>query len=446
LQQPQPSPLPAAVASPQQPVQLRRTTRVHQPPKHFQDFFCGIVHSLSLPVEHHALVIALTHIQEPTTYKQASKHPGWVQAMDKEIEALNSNNTWDLVDLPPEKRAISSKWVYKIKLHSDGSLERLKARLVIRGFTQKYRVDYQEVFSPVVKMTTIRSVIALAASRGWFLYQLDVNNAFLYGDLDEEVYMEVPKGILNPLNKVCRLKKSLYGLKQANRQWFSKLSATLISLGYQKSKNDYSLFINKSSTDITIAVVYVDDIMLTGSSSAEIAHVKQHFHSLFGIKDLGKLHYFLGLEVSYIPQGIVLSQKKFTLEFLKDGNLPSSRPVLTPLPSNYKLTPDEGDLLTDPTYYRAMVGKLNFLTHTRPDLSFAVQVLSQFMQQPHTSHLTALQHTLRYIQGTIGQGILLKATDQITLQAYSDSNWAACPYSRRSVTGYIILFGSSPIS
>ena len=148
--------------------------------------------------------------------------------MQKEIEALNNNNTWDLVDLPAGKRAISSKWVYKVKLKSDGTLERYKARLVIRGFTQQYGIDYQEVFSPVVKMSTIRSIIALAASKQWPLFQLDVNNAFLHGDLDEEVYMEVPKG---NRHKVCWLRKSLYGLKQASRQWFSKLSHTLRSLG-----------------------------------------------------------------------------------------------------------------------------------------------------------------------------------------------------------------------
>jgi len=153
----------------------------------------------------------------------------------------------------------------------------------------------------MVKVATIRSVIALAASKSWPLYQLDVNNAFLHEDFDEEVYMEVPKGIPNPLNKVCKLKKSLYGIKQASRQWFSKLSTTLVSLRYQQSKNDYSLFINKSSTYITIAAVYVDDIMLTGSSQTEIALIKKHLHSCFGIKDLGRLHYFLGLEVSYIP-------------------------------------------------------------------------------------------------------------------------------------------------
>ena len=336
-----------------------------------QDYFCGLVASTDLPLEHHAFVSLLTQYLEPKSYEQAAKDPAWVAAMNAEIDALLANHTWDFVDLPPGKKPISSKWVYRVKLKSDGSLERLKARLVIRGSTQQYGIDYQEVFSPVVKMATIRSVIALAASRGWTIFQLDVNNAFLHGDLDEEVYMEVPKGIPNPLNKVCKLKKSLYGLKQASRQWFSKLSSTLLSLGYQQSKNGYSLFINKNSTDIIIIAVYVDDIMITGSNIQEISHVKQKLHSLFGIKDLGQLHYFFGFEVSYILEGIVLSQKKFAIDLLTDSGFDCSKFVSTPLPYNCKLDPDSGELLHDPTHYRALVGKLNYLSHSRPDLSFA---------------------------------------------------------------------------
>ena len=238
----------------------------------------------------------------------------------------------------------------------------------------------------------------VAAAKAWSMYQLNVNNAFIHGELDEEVYMQMPKGIPNPHNKVCRLKKSLYGLKQASRKWFSKLKDTLLSLGYIQSKNDYSLFLNKNSTHTTLLAVYVGDILLTGSHYEEIQHVKQHLNDIFGIKDLGKLHYFLGLEVTQAEQGVLLSQRKFTRELIRDCGFPLKHKVSTPLPLNCKLSPDEGTLLEDLTIYRTLVGKLNFLTNTKPDLSFSVQTLSQFLQTPRTSHLQALLHTLTYIK------------------------------------------------
>jgi len=190
----------------------------------------------------------------------------------------------------------------------------------------------------------------------------------------------------------------------------------------------------------------VDDILITGSDFEEVQHVKQHLNAKFGIKDLGKLHYFLGLEISHTAEGILLSQQKFTRELLQNCGFSLKQHASTPLPLNCKLLPDEGTLLEDPKIYRALVGKLNFLTHTRPDLSFSVQTLSQFLQTPRSSHLQALLHTLTYIQGTMTRGILLKGADKLQLHSFSDSDWAACPVSRRSVTGYLVLLGSSPIS
>ena len=294
-------------------------------------------------------------------------------------------------------------------------------------------------------MTTIRTVIALATARKWNIYQLDVNNAFLHGNLQEDVYMRVPLGIPNPNNKVCKLKKSLYGLKQASRQWFQKLAGFLNSRNYQQSKNDPSLFLKQSASDITILAIYVDDILLTGSNPTEIHSIKQHLDNEFTIKDLGLLHYFLGMEVSYVNEGIVLTQHKFTKDLLQIQHFPH-KPVHTPLPLQCKLSTEDPHDFSDPTLYRTLVGKLNFLSHTRPDLAFATQLLSQFMQNPKQSHFDALLHVLQYINTTAGQGILLKGEAHLSLQAFSDSDWASCPFSRRSVTGYLILLGNSPIS
>ena len=386
------------------------------------------------------------NIAEPTNYKEASEQSEWVEAMNKEIHALIKNNTWDIVDLPPGKKAIGCKWVYKVKLKPDGTLERCKARLVAQGYTQKFGVDYEETFSPVIKMTTIRALIAIAASKGWDIFQLDVNNAFLHGDLHEEVYMRMPKGIENPGNKFCKLNKSLYGLKQASRQWFFKLHTVLLHQGFVQSKQDYSLFIKKRGSDITIVAVYVDDILVTGTNPNDIQTLKAHLDTIFSIKDLGILHYFLGIEVSYSQAGIILTQKKFTKSLLDNCGFDLSKSAPAPLSLNTKLLDNSGALYAHPDHYRSLIGKLNFLTHTRPDLSFSVQTLSQFMHTPRQPHVDALHHVLRYVHGTTRQGILLHGSEQLTLQAFSDSDWAACPNSRRSVTGYVMLLGRSPMS
>ncbi|XP_057526239.1 uncharacterized mitochondrial protein AtMg00810-like [Amaranthus tricolor] len=290
-------------------------------------------------------------------------------------------------------------------------------------------------------MSSIRCIIAIAASKQWDIWQLDVNNAFLHGDLHEEVYMKAPHGLSNPSGKICLLQKSLYGLKQASRQWFAKLTSELISRGYTQSKNDYSLFLKTA-----MILKVVDDILITGNDSKGISQLKSHLHHIFTIKDLGKLHFFLGIEVGYTTSGISLTQTKYTRELLSHCNIQDLTPTVTPLPQNIKLHQQEGELYHDPTYYRTMVGKMNFLTHTRPDLAFTVQHLSQFLQEPRAPHVAALHHALRYIAATEGQGILLNSSGQLTLQAFSDSDWAACPNTRRSVTGYVLMLGSSPIT
>ena len=228
--------------------------------------------------------------------------------MDEEMDALEANATWELVPLPKEKNAIGCKWVYKVKHNANGSVNRYKARLVVKGYAQTYGIDYEETFSPVARMATVRAVIAMAASKGWSLHQMDVKNAFLHGDLQEEVYMEQPPGYVHAVHPefVCRLKKALYGLKQAPRAWSDKIGQYLVTIGFQISKADFSLYVRKTEKGIMLLVIYVDDLIITGDSDEDILHVKMLLKQKFEMKDLGELRYFLGIEVIRSPSGIQL--------------------------------------------------------------------------------------------------------------------------------------------
>ena len=393
--------------------------------------------------------MSITSTVEPSSYAKASQHDCWIKAMQAELDALQSNETWRLTPLPPHKTAIGCRWIYKIKHRADGSIERYKARLVAKGYTQMEGLDYLDTFSPVAKLTTVRFLLAIAAMNNWHLRQLDVNNAFLHGELDEEVYMQVPPGltIQNP-NLVCRLQRSLYGLKQASRQWFLKLSSLLTTHGFQKSQLDHSLFLRFTGSITTILLVYVDDIILTGNSSSEIQEIITILDQTFKIKDLGNLKYFLGLEVARSSNGIHLSQRKYTLDILSDSGMLGCRPNTTPMDYSTKLHTTAGTPLSDAesSSYRRLVGRLIYLTNTRPDIMYAVQQLSQYMSSPTNMHLQAAYRVLRYLKSTPGSGVFFSATSIPQLRAFSDSDWAGCQDSRRSITGFVVYFGSSLVS
>lgn len=395
---------------------------------------------------------AIDSVVEPYSYKQAVKQNHWVEAMKNEMEALENNKTWDIVPLPRHKRAIGCKWVYKIKYRPNGEVEKYKARLVAKGYNQQEGIDYRETFSPVVKMATVRLVLKIASLYNWDLNQMDVHNAFLQGNLDEEIYMTIPEGLGNyDKNMVCRLKKSLYGLKQSSRQWNLKLTQSLVSGGFKQSYHDYSLFTKEINNEIVVVLVYVDDILVTGNSKEGINDVKKLLNEQFKIKDLGQMKYFLGIEIARSGKGIVLSQRKYVLDLLNDTGMSGCKPLSLPmLPSLRLQAYEEGkhkeeDLLKDAQRYRNLVGRLIYLTTTRPDISFPVQVLSQFMVTPMKSHMAAAYNVLRYLKQSPGKGILLSSRGSLELECWCDADWGACPSTRRSVTGYSLKLGGSTV-
>ncbi|XP_019255211.1 PREDICTED: uncharacterized protein LOC109233803 [Nicotiana attenuata] len=259
--------------------------------------------------------------------------------------------------------------------------------------------------------------------------------------------MEVPQGLaVDRSDLVCKLNKSLYGLKQASRQWYEKLTEALCSKGYTHSLLDYSLFYKKNGGSMVFVAVYVDDVLVTGTDLEEIGTLKRYPHETFRIKDLGRLHYFLGLEILYKDNGVLISQRKFTMDLLSEFDCMKYSALTSPLDPSTKLSANEGSLLPDPSYFRKLVGKLNYLTNTRLDISYSVQCLSQFMQNPREPHLRAAYHVLRYLKGDPNFGIFLSNSNDYNIQAFCDSDWAACPDSRKSVSGYVVLLGDGPIS
>ena len=385
-------------------------------------------------------------MHEPQSYREANTNPHWQQAMNEELQALQKTYTWDLVDLPPGKTPIGCKWVYKIKTHSDGSVERYKARLVAKGYNQEYGIDYEETFAPVARITSVRSLLAIAAVKKWKMFQMDVKNAFLNGDLHEEVYMQPPPGYSHPPHKVCKLQRALYGLKQAPHAWFAKFSSAMSRFGFTSSPHDSALFLHRTDQGIVLLLLYVDDMIITGDDSAGIQELQKFLNLQFDMKDLGTLSYFLGLEVTSDADGYYLSQAKYASDLLSRSNLTDSKVVSTPLEPNVKLLPSDGTPLSNPTLYRQLVGSLVYLTVTRPDIAYAVHIVSQFLAAPRSTHFSAVLRILRYVKGTLFHGLHFSSHSSLTLTGYSDADWAGDPTDRRSTTGYCFFLGDSPIS
>ncbi|KAL9995478.1 putative RNA-directed DNA polymerase [Helianthus debilis subsp. tardiflorus] len=307
----------------------------------------------NLSQEAKAFITSLYSEEVPTTVEQALISKNWKEAMKTEMDALMKNSTWEKCIISKGKNPVGCRWVFTIKYNPDGTIERYKARLVAKGYTQTYGIDYSETFSPVAKINTIRVLFSIAANKQWPLHQFDVKNAFLHGELEEEVYMEAPPGFIEGFKpgEVCRLKKSLYGLKQSPRAWFGRFTIAMKKYGYKQSNSDHTLFLKQRGKLITCLIIYVDDMIVTGNDEEEIKRLKVNLFSEFEMKDLGRLKYFLGIEVLRSNQGIFICQKKYVLDLLAKTGMIDCKPLDTPMITNQKLFMEEGAQLTDKGRY-----------------------------------------------------------------------------------------------
>ena len=386
----------------------------------------------------------------PVSHRDALRETAWRTAMIDELTALHHNKTWVLVPRPRGVNVVGSKWIFKTKHRPDGSVDKYKARLVARGFTQQLGIAYGDTFSPVVKPATLRLVLALAVARGWSLRQIDVSNAFLHGYLSEDVYMQQPPGFKDARfpSHVCKLQRALYGLKQSPRAWYARLSARLLALGFASSKADTSLFFFRYRDVQIYMLVYVDDIVIAGSSPRAVDGLVHALAASFPIKDLGPLEYFLGLEASYNSGGMTLTQRKYALDLLHRVSMENCKPTSTPLSTFEQLARVSGrPLSTDDSFrYRSVVGGLQYLTLTRPDISFAVNKVCQFLSQPTDAHWEAVKRILRYVKGTLHTGLKFRKAVSTSISIFTDADWAGCPDDRRSTGGFAIFVGPNLIS
>ena len=326
---------------------------------------------------------------EPTSVKEVMNSPNkekWEDAMKDELKSLQKNDVWELVKLPNGRKTVGSKWVFKEKIGDDGSIERYKVRLVAQGYSQQRGLDYDETFSPVVRTESVRALIALAAKNNMILHQLDVTTAFLNGTLDEEIYMKQPEGfeIKGKEHLVCKLRKSIYGLKQASRCWNTALHAHLCTIGFCQSDNDPCIYVSEDGM-VTLAV-YVEDIILGACGEKLMKEVKQAIGQKFITRDMGELEYFLGVAVNQNKKSgaVWIGQPMYTRKVIKKFNMRQAKPVATPVDSSVKLTKAEEDSETiDQGLYQSAVGCLLYLsTWTQPDIAFAVSNVAKFCSNP----------------------------------------------------------------
>jgi hypothetical protein len=397
---------------------------------------------------------------DPTSFKEAMQSEfssEWLNAMKDEMKSMSTNEVWDLVEIPNGAETIGCKWVYKTKRDPKGNIERFKARLVAKGFTQREGIDYKETFSPVSSKNSFRIIMALVAHYDLELHQMDVKTAFLNGDLRENVYMAQPEGFVVEGNEHlgCHLKKSIYGLKQASREWYLKFDEVIRRFGFEENKVDNCVYVKFRGSNFIFLILYVDDILLASSDKNMLLETKRFLSSKFDMKDLGEAGYVLGIEIHRDrSRGILgLSQRAYVEKVLKKYNMHKCSASPAPVVKGDKFgtfqcprnNHESAQMKSIP--YASIVGSIMYAqVCTRPDLAFVTGMLGRYQSNPGLDHWKAAKKVLRYLQGTKGLMLTYKKSDNLEVVGYSDADFAGCVDTKKSTSGYVFTLANGAIS
>ncbi|CAA7030319.1 unnamed protein product [Microthlaspi erraticum] len=388
---------------------------------------------------------------EPRTFSEAMASIDaafWKEAVNDEMDSIVGSNTYFLTDLPPGCKALGCKWIFTKKMLIGGAIDKFKARLVIQGFRQREGIDYFDTYAPVVRISSIRFLIGLAAIHDLVIHQMDVKTAFLNGVLEEEVYMEQPEGFVVPgsEHKVCKLVKSLYGLKQAPKQWHQRFDEAVLSFGFKINQSDKCLYSKfDDSSNGVIICLYVDDMLIFGTNLRLVELTKEFLSSNFAMKDMGEADVILGIRIKRDNGRICLSQSHYVEKVLKKFNYLNCAPVSTPMEASVKLMPNTGKAVLQHEYSQVIGCLMYAMTSTRPDIAYAVGRLSRYTSNPSTHHWQAVKRVLKYLRGTMDYGLCYGGFPSV-LEGYSDASWITNVEDHTSTSGWVFLLGGGAIS
>ena len=404
--------------------------------------------------------VLLLDNDEPATYSEAMMDPDsekWHVAMRSEIDSMGENQVWNLVDPPDGVRPIECKWIYKKKKDMDGNVHIYKARLVAKGFRQVQGVDYDETFSPVAMLKSIRIILAIAAYFDYEIWQMDVKTAFLNGNLDEDVYMIQPEGFVDPINagKICKLQKSIYGLKQASRSWNIRFDEVIKGLGFHQNEEEACVYKKESGSAVVFLILYVDDILLIGNDIPMLESVKASLKKSFSMKDLGEAAYILGIRIyrDRSKRLIGLSQDTYIDKVLKRFNMEQSKKGFIPMSHGKHLsqmqcpaTANERERMSKVPYASAIGSIMYAMISTRPDVSYAISATSRYQADPGEDHWTAVKGILKYLRRTKDMFLVYGGKEELVVTGYTDASFQTDPDELKSQSGFVFTINGGAVS